>query len=347
MISLNIFDDDAFSVTSLSDSIETGPYKPRLLGSLGLFTDKPIRTTTAYVEKKGGKLSILSTANRGTVKNVKSRRDREMVPFKVPHIPYFSEILADDVQNVRAKDSESELEAVATIVNEELLEMKEDHEVTTEWQRVGALKGEIIDGDGTSVIVNLFDEFEVTQTVINWSTTDANLTSFCTEVIRTMADILGNITFSNIIGICGDEYFDNFVIHSSVTSAYDRWRDGEYLRVAHMGPEWYSIAANGFQFQNIMFINYRGKIGDTDFIASDEAYFVPMGIPKLFRSILAPADFMETVNTLGQRFYAKQERLRFDKGVELHTQSNALEMCTRPDAIIKSVWSPTESSSSA
>ena len=44
---------------------------------------------------------------------------------------------------------------------------------------------------------------------------------------------------------------------------------------------------------------------------------------------------METANTLGLPKYAKQEALRMNRGVEFEAQSNPLNLCTRPAAIIK------------
>jgi hypothetical protein len=54
-----------------------------------------------------------------------------------------------------------------------------------------------------------------------------------------------------------------------------------------------------------------------------------------FGTYFAPADFNETVNTLGQPLYAKQEPRKFDRGTDLHTQSNPLPMCHRPGVLVK------------
>ena len=43
----------------------------------------------------------------------------------------------------------------------------------------------------------------------------------------------------------------------------------------------------------------------------------------------------ETANTLGQPLYAKQEPRKFERGTDLHTQSNPLPMCHRPGVLIK------------
>ena len=338
MASIDIFNSTAFSLTGLSAAIETAPYKPRLLGELGLFDQKSSRTTTVYVEKKHNRLSILNTANRGTVKDVHSTVPRDAFPFKVPHVPYFQNILADDIQNMRAFGSETELEMMGKYVNEQLIGMKCDHDVTHEWHRVGALKGIVYDGDGTSVIYNFFTQFGLTQTVVNFYANNASFATTCTNIIRTIADKLGDESFDGIIALCGNTYFDQVVKHPSMVAAYDRWRDGEFRRYSHLGPSWYSAATNGFEYQNILFVNYRGNIGGLSFIPDTEAYFVPRGVPGILTETAAPADFMETVNTMGQKFYAKQRIIAFDKGVELHTQSNVLAMCSRPDVIVKSVF---------
>lgn len=53
------------------------------------------------------------------------------------------------------------------------------------------------------------------------------------------------------------------------------------------------------------------------------------------RRKLCPADYMETVNTPGQRLYAKQWKMDNDKGVNLEFQSNVLHYCTRPRVLIR------------
>ena len=53
------------------------------------------------------------------------------------------------------------------------------------------------------------------------------------------------------------------------------------------------------------------------------------------RRYFSPADFNETVNTLGQPVYAKQEPRKFERGTDLHTQNNPLPMCHRPGVLVK------------
>ena len=43
----------------------------------------------------------------------------------------------------------------------------------------------------------------------------------------------------------------------------------------------------------------------------------------------------QTANTLGRPPYAKQEPRKFDRGTDLHTQSNPLPMTHRPAVLVK------------
>ena len=50
---------------------------------------------------------------------------------------------------------------------------------------------------------------------------------------------------------------------------------------------------------------------------------------------MAPADFNETANTLGQPLYAKHEPRKFERVTDLHNQSNPFPMCHRPGVLVK------------
>jgi Phage major capsid protein E len=80
-----------------------------------------------------------------------------------------------------------------------------------------------------------------------------------------------------------------------------------------------------------VFEEYRGRVGTVDFTDASKAYFFPVGVPGLFRQYNAPADFVETANTIGLPRYAKQAvDQQFARWVMLHVQSNPLSICTRP-----------------
>jgi hypothetical protein len=97
---------------------------------------------------------------------------------------------------------------------------------------------------------------------------------------------------------------------------------------------------SGFAFGGVIFEEYRGQASNVAgssvrFIAAGEAHAFPLGTIDTFSTYVAPADFNETVNTLGQELYAKQAPRKFERGTDLHTQSNPLPMCHRPGVLVK------------
>jgi uncharacterized protein YaaQ len=66
MADIAIFEDDAFSVSSLTAAINEQPYQPGRLSSLGLFQEEGITTLTVQIEKDGDTLALVPAGERGT-----------------------------------------------------------------------------------------------------------------------------------------------------------------------------------------------------------------------------------------------------------------------------------------
>jgi hypothetical protein len=69
-------------------------------------------------------------------------------------------------------------------------------------------------------------------------------------------------------------------------------------------------------------------------VHTDKCHIFPIGTPGLYRTYMAPADYMDTVNTPGQRRYARQWNRLDGKGVHLQLQMNTLNLCTRPKVLM-------------
>lgn len=336
---LDIFDADAFSVHELTLAIDRLPYVPGRLGRMNLFTPKPITTSTAIIEERAGSLSLLPTMPRGSEQQtVRPGERRKVRAFPVPHVPYWRSIRAEDLEGRRAFGTEDQVEVFSQVVNDELEGMKADHELTFEYHRIGAVRGIVLDADGVTEVINWFTEFGVSQTVIDVNFYDAGnyslpepvvvIKSIAQQIKREIQNALGATPFTGMHALCGDEFFDALVAHATVRQAWEYYQSNQWARELQ-------DSEGGFLFNGIIWENYRGSVGSVDFIPTDEAIVFPTGVRDVFVKAIAPADFIETVNTRGQEIYAKQERIKWDKGVELHTQSNVLHICTKPLALIK------------
>lgn len=302
---LDVFKQDAFGIVSLTESVNLLPYKPGRLGAMGLFQRKSLTQPVAVIEMKNGRLALIQTAARGTMPNVWSRDTKNARAFTVPHIPLNADVEAVDVEGVRAFGSEDRVEAMSDIINENLETMKQSLEVTIEYHRIGAIQGNVLDADGSSTLFNWFTEFSIVETEVEFdlTSTTTDTKTLAQEVIRNVETALGATPYDHVHAICGDQFWDDFVSHESVKAAFDRWNNGQFLR---------ETQRSGFEYANIVWENYRGSVGNVPFIADDDCRFFPVGAPQLFTEAYAPAPFIETINTPGKQFYAKQEAKKWN-----------------------------------
>jgi len=328
MPALDIFNNDAFSVSNLTQAINDQPHQPTRLGEMGLFEESGISTTSLMVERVGNTLQLVQTSPRGSIGAGKDDDKRKLISINTVHLQRNDAIVADKVQNVRAFGSESELQTVQSIVADKLGDLRRDMDVTLEWHRIGALKGLLLDADG-STLMDMFTVFGLSQ-----QTHDIVLDNDATKVqikiveaVRKMETVLGAKVYNGVHVLCSPEFFDAMVGHPAVVEAYQRWLDGAFLRDDHR--------ASGFQFAKCTFEEYRGTVGATRFIAANKAYMFPKGVRGMFKAHYAPADYMETVNTIGLPYYAKQELMRMNKGVEIEAQTNPIFFNTQPNAVVE------------
>lgn len=323
---LDVFRTDAFGVVSLTDAILKAPYKPGRIGQLGLFRSRGITTTTAVVEEKDGRLSLIPTSPRGGPASHIGAEKRTARSFVVPHLERDSTIMADEVQNVRAFGSENTTDAVQALVTERLADLRAMHEVTLEHMRAGAIKGIVVDSDGSTPIHNLFTEFNVVQQTATLNiTANAGIRSDIVAAQRLVEAELGAEPISGYRAFCGAGFFDSFVEAADVKASL-QYQESALLR---------GDLRSGFQFGGVTWENYRGSVGGVDFFPTDEAYLFPEGA-NIFATYFAPADYIETVNTVGLPIYAKQSiDQELQRWAKIHSQSNPLSICTRPRAVIK------------
>nr|CRH06033.1 conserved protein of unknown function [Candidatus Magnetococcus massalia] len=328
----NPFNQDAFSTVALTAAINILPNRYGKLDGMGIMPVRPVRLRQIAIEERNGVLSLLPTAAVGAPGSTGKRGKRRIRSFVIPHIPHDDVVLPEEVAGVRAFGSEGELEAVSDVLAMHLQSMRDKHAITLEHLRMGALKGEILDADG-SVIYNLFNEFQITPKVINFALDDpaTDVKAKCLELKRYLEDNLRGEFMTGIHVLVSAEFFDQLTGHAKVEKAYALWQEGKMLR---------SDMRTGFEFAGIVFEEYRGQATDPGgtvrrFIAEREAHAFPVGTTQSFCTYVAPADFNESVNTMGQPLYAKQEPRKFERGTDLHTQSNPLPMCHRPGVLVK------------
>lgn len=332
---LDVFKEDPFSVVALTDAVNEVEFIPGIAGREVDWQESGISKTTIAIERKGESLVIVDPSPRGSPGDAIAKPKRDIRSLNVPHYEVQSSVYADEIQGVRAFGSESDVETIAGKVAERMRELVQlSIDPTLEYQRVGAVKGVILNGDG-STLYDLFSEFGVSQeTEIGFDVaTDGSATGALRKkvngAVRLIANNLKGAPYRGIKAFCGDTFYDALVTNAEVVKSYLNWTAAADLRGDTFGPY------QAFPWGGVTWINYRGSNGATPFVDATKCHLFPVGVPGLFRTVYAPADYVETVNTNGLPRYARQYEMQNGKGIWLDVQANALNYCTRPKVLLK------------
>ena len=337
MADIGIFNHSAFGMSELSTAIQAAPYIPRLLGNMGIFTPKPLRTTMMTIENKGGVLSLIQTSERGAPIEEGEREKRTVRHFETSRIARGKTLYAAELQNIRAYGTTSELQAVqnevADIMNGKT-GLRSAVELTHENMRLGAVQGKLLDADGTEIF-DWYGEFGIAQPAeINFDFASATadggvIRKKCNDVVRKMIKgsqgaWLPGQTYA--VGLCGDNFFDDLTQNKETRSTFLGQQEATDLRNS-VGQ-----AFGQFRYGEILFINYRGTDdGSKVAVGTDKCQFFPVNAPDAFAVGFSPAEFLPFVNTPGQDVYALivQDKDR-QAWVRPEVYSYPLHICTRP-----------------
>lgn len=339
MLTLDIFNQDAFSAISLTKAIQRNPYQPSTLGSMNIFEPNPIRTTALTIEERQGKLVLIPFSERGTAGTQRSTEKRKRRYFDVPRLFHADTIYANELQNIVQFDDTTELMQVQQEVDRRMngpTGLNASMDYTKEYLRLGAVQGLLLDPKDGSTVYNWFDEFErpqATEVAFNLAANTANsLRPLINGIVRSMARASqGAFTPSTrVMALCGDQFYDNFTNHPDVIRTFVNWSDARDIRNGTQGG-----AFKGFDFADVTWLNYRGSDDNTSIkIPTDKVKFFPIGAPGVFQEAMAPGESFEWINRPGQPTYVQpiidRDRNQF---WTMEAYAYPLFLCSRPECL--------------
>jgi hypothetical protein len=326
----NTHSGDPFTLESLTAAVNSAPYRPGQITASGIYEEDGVTTTTVSVEMREGKLSLIEPSARGGPGETTDDEDRVKVPFEIPHYQRDDSILADEVQNVREFGTEDQLEVLESRVNRKAQRHAADLSMTLEHQRVGGIKGIILSKNGR-VLANLYDKFGIAVPASVSLKLDVETTkvgSLFQDVIYSIEDTLDE-PYDGIHNFTGRDFHRALWNHKAVTETFLYNAGAAVLR---------QDVPDVFNWGGATWERYRtGAKATADlgspYIAADEARVTIKGVPDLFITRFAPADYEETVNTRGLPFYSRAFSKPNGKGRDLEVQMNAISLCTRPQVL--------------
>jgi len=335
MATMDIFNNTAFSVTSLSGFVQKMPYVPQLLGSLNVFQATPVRTRSIFVDRTEGGLTLIPTSADGAPPDVLDKDSRDAVSLRTTRLAKRFTLMAGELDGIRASGTESELQGVQAEYNLRMARIRSDMELTHEHHRLGALQGLLLDSDGTTVIYDYSAEFNEAipaATSFELDVTTTNVLAICKDIARSMARSgQGSLAGASIHALAGDAFYDALVSHPNVEKFYLNQQLAQSLQNTQ------SQVFDSVTIGGITFHNYRGT-DDNSLVAvpTDEAKFFPVGARDVFQVAYSPLESLGFVGTAGQPVYAMnipdRDRNMWTKG-EIY--SYPLYMCQQPRVLRK------------
>ena len=347
-LSLDIFKNDAFSVTSLTRVAGATPYVPQALGSMGLFTPEPIRTEIVHLYEEDNGYTLIPATERGS-------------PF-IQQVRRGGRIRALQTVNLRKQDTlrAGELMGIADMALAETIrlknamaetvkrtsQLKTDMEATKELHRLGALQGKLLDADGTTVLVDFFAEYGIAEpAVINFNFSTIAEGELATKISREIRDPIIDILQENgrllpntyIGGLVGDEFWYSLIGHVDVR---DRWKAIEAARAVAFAqnplvqPPRYDEIIVG----NVKFMHYQGSTSGDIEIAANDARFFPVNAKDVFKVFWAPGETLFDVTQPGRPEYLYVQpdvRTQMPMFVDMFMAAYGLYACTFPKALLR------------
>ena len=330
---INPFDAGGFSLAEMTRAINILPNIYTRLGQLGLFRFEGITQRTVVIEAREGVLSLLPSVPLGAPATVGTREGRTMRSFAVPWIPHNDVILPADIQGVRAIGSGNDADPLVAVMTRKLTLMRNKHAQTREYMEINALRGIVKDGAGTT-LYDYFTEFGITrqQTDFVLGTAGTKVQQKVRAVLRQIETELKGETMTGVRALVSPEFFDKLIGHPTVETAYQYYASGAQPLREDM--------RRAFPFAGVLFEEYNASVtlsnGTTErLIPAGEGIAFPMGTIDTFTTYGAPANLIETANTVGLELYARQMTRERGDGIDLLTEASILPVNKRPALAVR------------
>ncbi len=337
-LALDIFRTDDFMATTMTELVNELNYVPYEIEAMGLFEEEYLRTTTVTFYSEDGALKRVPTTERGAPEPVGTRRDRVLRQISGPRIAKKDTVRSHEVQDrlsPRLPTSDRLLNA-NELVTERQTELIDDVNITEEFHRLGALRGVTLDADGTTEIVDFYDEFGIVAPAVisfNFATlTESQLRLKIDEEINTpMMRALKRRRRpgTRIHALVGDSFWGKLTSHPG----YERMFLGDAMR-ARLGEShlWGTIELAG-----VIWHHYFGDDDGMLTVQSNQAIFFPVGAKDVFKSYYMPGEDFSEANQRAKKLYSivsPDNRINMNEYVDIYVRTYPLHACLCPQALL-------------
>lgn len=334
MATPNYFENKAFERVELVNTIGRRKWRPKQVTAMNLFNRRGAMTTKAAIEERGDAVSLIQTMERGAPASQYSAPKRKVRLAKIPHFRRESLIEAEELRDLRAYGSETAQATLEQIRNEHLDDLMRDYATTIEHFLMGALRGKLLDADGTELLnmYTFFEQDEPSEVASTLASTTAG------EVRGIFFDLV-----QSILDGAGEDATEIDHIHCLASSGYMKAliTSKDFIESVQHDPTASAALRDGHVFKTILWqdiVFEQARIGNSgltggSWVPADKAIFFPVG-PPIYDLHFAPGRSFADLDSPGLPIYSRAIRdLEEDAWIKLQIESNPLAVCTKPELL--------------
>lgn len=330
---------NAFEVVDYTQELQVVPNSWTLLNDVGLFSEEMLATHTVTFEEQNQTLGLIGDAIRGAKPQANQDDTRKVRSYPLAHFPLADAVLPQDVQGKKAFGMADVAETEAAVIARKMARIAKAHDVTLEVARFKTLTTGNLYAPNGSISGNLFTDFGVTQTSVDYvlGTATTDILAKTEEVIATMQDnaFTGDV-ITGVVAYCSPEWFAKFISHAKIAAAYQYYSSTqEPLRNRAGGSGLY----REFIYMGVRFIEVRTILAGQRLVPAGEVCFVPTGTNDTFVTYFGPANRFEYTNTTAERRYLWSTRDAKGERIDIDSEANFVNIVRRPKLIVKGTTS--------
>ena len=339
-------------VVDRTDSLIVIPNTVGITNALGLFEDVYSTQKTIEIVRSTRKSHLLEDRNWDERDQTIAGREQDSLLLKIPHFPLADAITPNDVDGIVMAGSLAEfaeLETVASVRADKMIDVREAHALTKEAARMQLITTGTVYAPRATVVTNFYTEFGVTRIEIVTdlsSATDprADFSDAKKATRNALRDGQAG-TVRSFVVLASDSYYNAVQQNAYVTDAYKYVDQTQATRVLlgqggmdvpGLDARFEMMSVFGMTFINAGAAGYENAAGTfVPFIPEGDAYMMPVGIRNFLKTYYAPANRFGSINRRAQGSYFFEYLNEKDDVIEIMTEQNFLNACLNPEAILR------------
>lgn len=339
-------------VVDRTDSLIVVPNTVGITNALGLFQDDYRSQKTIEVVRTTKRSHILEDRNWDERNQTIAGRQHDSLLLKIPHFPLDDAITPNDIDGIVQAGSLAEfaeLETVASVRADKMIDLREAHSLTLEAARMQLITTGTAYAPRGTVVTNYYTEFGITRVeegidLAGASDPRAQFANAKKAVRNGLRDGQAG-TVRSFVVLASDSFYMALQQNAFVTDAFKYVDQAQGARVLlgaggdavpGLDARFESMTVFGITFINVGAAGYENAAGVfVPFVPEGDAYMLPVGVRDLFKTYYAPANRFGSVNKRAQGSYWFEYLNEKDDIIEIMTEQNFLNAMLNPAAVIR------------